>query len=231
MAPVGRSTATDAVTLLEPDVALTDFGLAIECAWLAAWLLWGAVAERSLRRWFVIFFAAVGLAALLGGITHGFLSDTQSAVYAVIWGSTLIAIGMARLASWAIGGRLLFSESAARRVLVFAAWLLAAFVATVLLGSQSFAVAIACYVPAAAFLLTAFVLIYLRRHRNYLVAGIVGLVLSFVAAAIQQTGTGILFAGFNPQRSLSSHPGRRPSPHFFGGSRAHKQERSNANAT
>jgi len=183
------------VILLEPDVALTDFGLAIECAWLAAWLLWCAVAERSLRRWFVIFFAAVGLGALLGGITHGFLSDSQSAIYAVIWSATLIAIGIAGLASGAIGGRLLFSESAARRVLIFAGSLFAMYVATVLLISQSFAVAIAYYLPAAAFLLAALVLIYLRRRRNYLVAGIVGLVLSFVAAAIQQTGTGILSLG------------------------------------
>jgi len=183
------------VTLLEPDVAWTDFGLAIECAWLAAWLFWYGVAERSLRRWFVIFFAAVGLAALLGGITHGFLSDTKSAIYALIWSATLIAIGMAGLSSWAIGGRLLFSERAARRVLVFAGSLFAMYVATVLLVSQSFAVAIVYYVPAAAFLLAAFALIYLRRHRNYLVAGIVGLALSFVAAAIQQTGTGILSLG------------------------------------
>jgi len=179
------------VTLLEPDVALTDFGLAIECAWLAAWLFWCTVAERSLRSWFVIFFAAVGLGALLGGITHGFLSDTQSAIYAVIWSATLIAIGIAGLASWTIAGHLLFSASAARRVLVFAGSLFAAYVVAVLLGSRSFAVAIAYYVPAAVFLLAAFVLIYLRRPRNYLVAGIVGLVFSFIAAAIQQTGTGI----------------------------------------
>jgi len=185
------------VTLLEPDVTLTDFGLAVECAWLAVWLHWRALPGGPLRTWFVVFFAAAGIAALLGGITHGFLSDTQSAIYDVVWSATLIAIGIAALSTWAIGGHLLFSQRVAKRVLVFAVSLLAMYVATVLLVTQSFAVSIVYYVPAAAFLLTAFVLIYLRHHRNYLVAGIVGLTLSFVAAAIQQTETGILSLGLN----------------------------------
>jgi hypothetical protein len=185
------------VTLLEPDVALTDFGLAIECACMAAWLHWHAPPDRPLRRWFVIFFGASGFAALLGGITHGFLPDTQSTIYRVIWNATLLAIGIAGLSSWGIGARLLFSKTAAKQVLILAGSLFALYVLTVLLLSQSFAVAIVYYVPAAAFLLISFVLTYLRRPRNYLVAGIAGLPLSFAAAAIQQTETGIVSLGLN----------------------------------
>jgi Family of unknown function (DUF6962) len=178
------------VTLLEPDVALTDLGLAIECAALAAWLHRRAPAT-ALRSWFVVFFAATGISALLGLITHGFLADFASTIYRVLWAATLLAIGGAALAGTAIGARLLFSETAARRVLMLAAWLFAAYVAIVLLVSQSFAVAILFYLPAAVFLLIAFVLTWLRRRSAHLLAGIVGLALSFAGAAIQQTEIGV----------------------------------------
>ena len=107
------------MTLLERDVALTDFGLTIECLALAAWLHW-RTPMNPLRTWFVIFFAALGIAALLGGITHGFLNDPRSALYGLTWSATLLAIGIAAVATWTIGARLLFSERTAKRVLVAA---------------------------------------------------------------------------------------------------------------
>ena len=82
------------MTLLEPDVALTDFGLTIECLALAAWLHW-RTPMNPMRTWFVIFFAALGIAALLGGITHGFLDDPRSTLYGLTWSATLLAIGIA----------------------------------------------------------------------------------------------------------------------------------------
>ena len=185
------------MTMIEPDVALTDFGLAIECACMAAWLHWCAPAGSPLRGWFVIFFAALGFSALVGGIAHGFLPDAQSKIYRVIWNATLLAIGVAALSIWAIGARLLFFKSAAKRVLVLAGSLFIMYVATILFLSQSFAVAIVYYVPAAAFLLISYVLRYFRRRRNYLVAGIAGLVLSFAAAALQQAGMGIASLGLS----------------------------------
>jgi hypothetical protein len=193
----GISAGGGAVTLLEPDVALTDFGLAIECAGLAGWLHLRSVPGGPLRSSFVIFFAAVGMAALLGGATHGFLSDTQSEIYEVIWTGTLLVIGVAAVSSWAIGGRLLFSASDAKRVLVVAMSLFAIYIATVLAISQSFAVAIVFYLPAAAFLLASFVLTYLRHYKNYLMAGIIGLALSFGAAAIQQSEISISSLGLS----------------------------------
>jgi uncharacterized protein DUF6962 len=172
------------VTLLEPDVALTDFGLTIECLGLAAWLHW-RTPMNPLRTCFVIFFAALGIAALLGGITHGFLDDPRSTLYGLTRGVTLLAIGIAGVATWMIGA-LLFSERTAKRVLVVAGLLFIVYAATILWISRSFTVAIITYVPAVALLLLAFALTYRRRPSTYLKVGIVGLVLSFVAAAIQQ---------------------------------------------
>ena len=172
------------MTLLEPDVALTDFGLTIECLALAAWLHW-RTPMNPLRTWFVVF-AALGIAALLGGITHGFLDDPRSTLYGLTWSATLLAIGIAAVATWTIGAHLLFSERTAKGVLVVASLLFIVYAATILWISRSFTVAIVTYVPAVAFLLLAFALTYRRRPSSYLRAGIAGLVLSFVAAAIQQ---------------------------------------------
>jgi hypothetical protein len=175
------------MTLLEPDVALTDFVLAIECAWFAVWLYRRRPMRRTSPRWFVLFFAALSVSALLGGISHGFLSDTQSSVYRTVWAATILSIGVAAFSSWAAGARVLFSHNPARRFEVFAGLLLCAYVAAVLFFSQSFAVAVVHYLPAAAFLLASLLVAYWRRREPYLLPGIAGLLLSFMAAAIQQT--------------------------------------------
>jgi hypothetical protein len=60
-------------------------------------------------------------------------------------------------------------------------------VAAVLFFSQSFALAVVHYLPAAAFLLASLLVAYGRRREPHLLPGIAGLLLSFMAAAIQQT--------------------------------------------
>ena len=185
------------MTLLEPDVALTDFALALEAGCFAAWLAWRYALDAPLRLPFVGFFAAVALAALLGGIAHGFLPDEQARLYRVVWLSTLIAIGVAALASWAIGARLIFGERTTGRVTAFAALLFGAYVVAVVFVSQSFAVAIVHYLPAAAFLLFAFAYAWRRRRLDFLAAGIAGVALTFVAAAVQHGRIGLHPRYFN----------------------------------
>ena len=169
--------------ILEPDVALSDFALALACAGFAVWF---TTRPHPLARAFLAFFAAAGTAAVLGGVAHGFLPDHGTALYAVVWAGTLIAIGVAALASWIIGARLILSPDATRIVIALAAALFAAYVAVVLLVSRAFAVAIAHYLPGAAFLLAAFMIAYFRERKTFLAAGLAGVVLTFVAAGIQQ---------------------------------------------
>lgn len=183
------------MTLIEPDVALTDFGLAAECALFAGWLYWRGLAESSLGRCFVVLFVALGLGALLGGITHGFLPDAGSDVARAVWAATLIAIGVAALASWAVGAYMLFAGGTARWVLAAAALMLALNVAVVLYVSQSFLVAIMFYAPAVIFALAALVLAYRASGNAVLLFAIAGIVLSLIAAIIQQTQTGIAALG------------------------------------
>ena len=58
--------------IAEPDVSLTDFGLALEAALFAYALKRTRTESPSLRRRFVSFFAAVGIASAAGGLDHGF---------------------------------------------------------------------------------------------------------------------------------------------------------------
>lgn len=185
------------MTLIEPDVALTDFGLAAECALFAGWLVWRGAGGSALGCWFVVLFVALGLGALLGGITHGFLPDTGSDVARMVWNATLIAIGVAALASWAVGAHVLLVKDTARWVVAAAALLFALNVAVVLYVSQSFLVAIAFYAPAIVFALIAFVLAYRASGRAVLLFAIAGIVLSLIAAVIQQTQTGIAALGLS----------------------------------
>ena len=180
------------MTLIEPDVALTDFGLAIECALFAGWLVWRGSAGSALGRWFVVLFVALGTGALLGGITHGFMPDPGSDAARAVWNATLIAIGVAAWASWAVGAHVLFAEHMARWFLTAAALLFALNVAVVLYVSQSFLVAIAFYAPAIMFALIAFVLAYRASGAAVLLFAIAGIVLSLIAAVIQQTQTAAL---------------------------------------
>jgi Family of unknown function (DUF6962) len=174
------------MTLHEPAVALSDFALAIECGAFAAWLVRRSRTPIGLA--FAALFAASAVAALLGGITHGFLPDQQTLAARLVWSGTLAAIGIAGFACWVVGALLLLPPRGARVVAVLAGLVFIGYLAVILFVSRSFTVAVADYAPASAFLLIAFGLAFWRQRTGYLLAGVAGVLLSFVAAAIQQAG-------------------------------------------
>lgn len=68
----------------EPDVTLTDYGLAIECAAFAYLLSRRGCRGDPLRTSFMLFFASTALAAFTGGAVHGFFPDERT------WGSRIL---------------------------------------------------------------------------------------------------------------------------------------------
>jgi hypothetical protein len=185
--------------LLEPDVTLTDFALAIECGIFALWLARGLRADTSIRSSFVVLFAASALAALLGGISHGFLPDAVTLPAQIVWLGTLAAIGVAAVACAILGARLILPARAIRGVAAVAGILLIVYLAVILLVSRSFTVAIAGYAPAMAFLLIAFAIAWRRTGAAAHLAGAAGVALAFVAAAVQQARIEIdpVYLGYN----------------------------------
>jgi hypothetical protein len=177
--------------MTEPDVTLTDFALALLGIGFAWGLPDGGPARAELRRWLRVFFVSVALASALGGAVHGFFLDEASLGHRVLWPASLLAIGVTALSGAAVGARLLWGERGARRGLRAAWGLFALYVAVVLLFSQSFAVAIAGYVPAALLLLVAF----LRAPGARIAAW--GLALALLASAGQLAGVGLHPVWFN----------------------------------
>lgn len=184
------------MTLLEPAVSLTDLGLAAENAAFAT-LLARAPGMAPARWWWVLFFASLALAALLGFLSHGFFADKAGLLHQWLWSVTLLSIGVTAFAASAVAARIILDDPAARRVVTAAALLLALYGLAILAGYRRFSIAIAAYAPAIALLLTAFVMRARRTPARHWRLGIGGLAMTVLAAALQQLGIGLHPAHFN----------------------------------
>jgi len=183
------------VALLEPDVTLTDFAVTFECICLAIWLYLLGSYKSPFRVWFLLFFTMTGAASALGGVSHGFFPDTETPTYNAIWNATLLTVGMAALSCWPIGGQLLFSDRGAKWFFVLASALYIVYSMVVLFVNRTFFVAILHYAPAAGFLLISFFIGFIRWQRTYFLTGGIGVLLTFAAAAIQQSDLQLPAAG------------------------------------
>ena len=183
------------VRLHEPAVALTDLAIGLE-----AWSFALALArphtgdalptphQAAMRRWFVVFFAATGLAAIVGAFLHGLLPpDAREApARRRAWRLSLGAIGVAGLSAWCLAALLALPRAGARRVTRLATGAHFAYLAILARTNPPYAVAIATYLPGAAALGAAL----LRRmgdpmSRRPAWLALSGLGLTFVAAGIQ----------------------------------------------
>lgn len=176
--------------LHEPAVALTDFGLAVEGIVLA-WMLARSAPSSPLRCWFIHFFISVAIAAALGGTVHGFLPDESTAAYAVLWRATLLSIGYTALAAAMAAAHLLRSSAVKKAVQAVAVTGLVVYVVVVVFVSQEFRNAIFAYVPCTVFLLIAFVVVWSRSRSSAALVGTAGMLLTFVAAAVQQSSLAV----------------------------------------
>jgi len=178
--------------MTEPDVALTDFALALECAVLAGWIARSPGVTATRRSW-IAFYLATGLAAALGGIWHGFYTE-PGPLSRAIWTATILGIGGAAAAVWVIGARALLEPAQARKVIVAATGLLAPYAVGVLVNrGGTFVLAIAAYLPATLWLLVAFAQAWRARGTAALGVGLAGVLATLGAVAVQRTGANALY--------------------------------------
>ena len=183
--------------ITEPDVTFADYALAIECALFSYLLYRRGDREQPLRAWFALFFGSASVAALTGGTVHGFFLDVTTVGYAILWPATLLAIGLAALAAWGIGARIQFSEPLARWITLVAAVQFVVYGVVVFFVTQEFLAAVLDYLPAAVFLAMAFAAAYKRGRERPVLVGLAGLMLTFVAAGVQQGGLALHPLYFN----------------------------------
>ena len=177
--------------MTQVDVSLTDYGLAVECAYFAYQIARPRSAATSLRRAFVTTFLSIAVAAAAGGTVHGFFLDQHSLGYRVLWPFTLIVMGITGLSGIQIGTALQFPHRTRILINKIALVAFASYVLIVVLVRRDFLVAIIGYLPALIFIGAGFLLAYLRRKQVTLLIGFLGICLMLLSAAAQQAKLGI----------------------------------------
>lgn len=169
--------------MLEPDVALTDFLLTLECAAFAA-SLWRRAASW-LQMAFAAFFTAIAVSALLGGLVHGYYPETSS-LFKELWAGTLLSLGVAAAAAWLASAQILLPRVPTRWIIGIVAFAFALYAWVVVAIRSEFKIAILNYLPAVVLLTVAFVIDYSRYKETALLLGSIGFALTYAAAAVQQ---------------------------------------------
>ena len=183
--------------MTEPDVALTDYVLALESVILAVLLMNQPAGRPDLQLWFVVFFTAAGLASALGGTVHGFFVARPSRLGSALWRATLVAIGVVAAAGWMIGAGILWGDSYGRWLLTIVAAELMVYAVIVVAVSGAFWIAIANYLPSTVFLVVAYWMAYRSNPGDALAIGLAGLALTLLAPLGQQLRVGIHPVYFN----------------------------------
>lgn len=183
--------------MTEPAVTLTDYALAIEAAVFVFALVRADSRDRTVRFWFVVFFASISVASALGGTVHGFFLGASSSGRAILWPASLLAILVTSLAAWNISAILELDERGSTLVRRLAIAQLVIFSLVVVFVTSKFYVAIAAYLPSTLILLFALASTYRRRPEPAVRWGVTGLALTLAAAAVQQLRIGIHPVYFN----------------------------------
>ena len=173
-------------------MTLTDYGLTVLCAWFA----WNQYRQEThsprYRALWSLFFGSLAVASLIGGTVHGFFLDTSTLGYRILWPTTLLAIGVTAASAWVLTGFAISkSGNSARKWEVFALVTFLMYSAVVVFYSQRFTVVIVNYLPPMAALLVVSAREFVRTRANSFLFVAAGIVVTFLAASIQQARIGI----------------------------------------
>ncbi|MEE8388403.1 MAG: hypothetical protein V3R65_07500 [Acidiferrobacterales bacterium] len=173
--------------LLEPDVTLTDFALAIECAVFVAILTttgrWGLPYQTA----FVFLFACNSMASFFGALVHGHYPDRHLGAGSFFWRGSLLTIGASTIAIWAIGAQLLFGTEVSGVITAAAIGAFLVYALLLLIRVPPFSWAVIFYLPAVFFMLAAFVISYSISGKQEMLYGLAGTILTLAAAIIQRS--------------------------------------------
>jgi uncharacterized membrane protein YqjE len=172
--------------MTEPDVALTDYAVALECACFVYALWMERKGPRALSFWFITAFLATAVAGVAGGTVHGFFNQPGSFGHGILWPLSLVMIGVAALAFTNIASALRFTGLAALAISRAAFFLLLFYCVVIVFFNDDFKVAIAAYLPAVLFLGWVFLERYRQARRSAFAWGLAGIGITLLAAVVQQ---------------------------------------------
>jgi hypothetical protein len=183
--------------MYEPDVTLTDYLIAVECLAIAGLLINARLANVAARRALIGLFASLGLAGVLGGTSHGFFPEGEGFASSVIWAGTLLAIGTAAWSGWAVFAWTSFEPGPARVISGAAGLIFCLYAFYIVAIDQAYLVAILHYAPASLALLVVFFIRAVQSRALLAWTGFCGVLLTFVAAGVQQAGLALHPLYFN----------------------------------
>jgi hypothetical protein len=172
--------------MTEPDVALTDYAVALECACFAYSLWRSRKAPGPLSFWFITAFLATAVAGLAGGTVHGFFNPPGSVGHGILWPLGLVMIGVAALAFANIAAALRFTGTAVLAISRAAFFLFLFYCVVIVFFNDQFKVAIVAYLPAVLFLGWVFLERYRQTRRPAFAWGLAGIGITLLAAVVQQ---------------------------------------------
>lgn len=177
------------VTIAEPMTTLTDYAITVVSMWYA-WRLFLSREHRDevCRRAWALGFLFIGLGALLGGTSHGFVQYLDRASMDLIWTGTLYTIGISMF--FAVAGTLLSSIQEPKAQRLLHAVNLAGFVyyAIWIFESDSFLSAIIVTLVSLGFVALLQCWRWIREGATSAPWIITGVLVSFASAAVQRSG-------------------------------------------
>ncbi len=181
--------------LIQPDVALTDFFLVLETLILGLIIL-NIRIKSKIKLTIFLFYVSLALSSLIGGIVHGFFPYSGSLANLILWKATMICLGLVSLFSWLIAGNIILPKY--KKLILYIALLeLFLYSAYIIFINSQFKIAIYNYFPATIFLLISLCILYFRKKDNTILLGIIGIILTFIAAWIQQAQISLHLVYFN----------------------------------
>jgi hypothetical protein len=116
--------------IAEPTTLLTDYALAGVTSWLA-WSLFRAREGQQARLLWALAFAALALAAALGGTWHGFGPSFAAIAVVLVWKATVLCVGVgsfgmlagSAMSTTAGNARKALFAVAAAKLAVYSAWM------------------------------------------------------------------------------------------------------------
>ena len=171
--------------MTQPYVALTDYGLSLECI-IFMFLLAPVRFLQGARFWFFVFFSSLAAAALIGGTVHGFFEQPSFVGERILWPLTMICIGVTGLSGAQIAKNLLGFQVNSKLIDLFTYGAFFFYCAVVLFIDSRFFVAILGYLPAICFLGWALMSNYLDTRKKPFLFGVTGLGIILFASVIQQ---------------------------------------------
>ena len=170
--------------MLEPDVTLTDFAVAVESLAFCILLTRRRAGNRKIHWLFAALFAAFGASSLFGGIWHGVFSGADSAVGRWVWFATMGALAIAAAILWHVSAALLPSGPwpGLIRRLAWAQLAVQLFISAVV--TDDFLVGMIGMLPAIVLLFAVYLARWRKSPRPRALAGLAGIALAALSGLV-----------------------------------------------